>query len=259
MLRTAMQGFIDRVESFLRSTLPKSMRAHRILSGPLKGQRIVTSWHDYPGAITGRTERALLEWFEENVKDGETWLDIGAHYGYTALALSRRVGLQGRVFAFEPVLSTVSCLDQARVINNCKNLEIIPLGLTSGGRIKLQSFPSIRGMVDSTIKTSETSTTVLLAPLDLLWSEISGNDPQIDGIKIDVQGMEIDVLKGMSTTLRSQRPILVIELHQSVSRPQLMKLLESLNYLNDVVPIEPVKGEIQAQYIDNRSYTFYPS
>jgi len=49
------------------------------LGGLLKGYVIVTSWHDYPAAILGRTERALLDWFAHNVGSGETWLDVGAH------------------------------------------------------------------------------------------------------------------------------------------------------------------------------------
>ena len=79
----------------IRRLMPRTLRAHRILGGPLRGCRIVTSWHDYPGAILGRTERALLEWFERHVIPGTTWLDVGAHYGYTAIALARLVGSRG--------------------------------------------------------------------------------------------------------------------------------------------------------------------
>ena len=74
----------------IRELLPRRLKAHRILAGPLRGAKIVTSWHDYPGAILGRTERPLLGWFQANVQPGQTWLDIGAHYGYTAIALAQR-------------------------------------------------------------------------------------------------------------------------------------------------------------------------
>src|SRR6202040_132627 len=93
-------------KEIVRKALPRNRRSYRILSGPLKGYRLMTSWHDYPGALLGSTEKPLLEWFARNVGDSETWLDVGAHYGYTAIALSRLVGQKGRVFAFEPVLST---------------------------------------------------------------------------------------------------------------------------------------------------------
>lgn len=61
------------------------------MSGPLRGVWLVTSWHDYLAGLTGHTERALLGWFEQHVQPGETWLDVGAHYGYTAFAIARRV------------------------------------------------------------------------------------------------------------------------------------------------------------------------
>jgi hypothetical protein len=74
----------EKIKRFLRRFLPRNIRSQRIFWGPLRGHKIVTSWYDYPSAILGRTERALIEWFSRNVKVNETWLDVGAHYGYTA-------------------------------------------------------------------------------------------------------------------------------------------------------------------------------
>src|SRR5947209_667206 len=107
-----------RLKEAVRSALPAKLRPHSILAGPLRGASIYTSWHDYPGAILGTTERPLLEWFGRNVLPGETWIDIGAHYGYTAIALCRLVGPAGRVFAFEPVLSTAGCVARTRELNS---------------------------------------------------------------------------------------------------------------------------------------------
>ena len=45
-----------RVKEALRKLLPRTVKPHRILAGPLRGQWIVTSWHDYPAAILGYTE-----------------------------------------------------------------------------------------------------------------------------------------------------------------------------------------------------------
>ena len=105
------------LKSLLRRYLPRRVTSHRILSGSLRGQRIVTSWHDYPAAILGYTERPLLAWFARCVQAGETWLDVGAYYGYTAVALSRLVGESGRVFAFEPTVRTAGYLSETRQIN----------------------------------------------------------------------------------------------------------------------------------------------
>ena len=244
------------IKSFLRAWLPRSIRRHRILAGPLRGQWIVTSWHDYPAAITGRTERPLLDWFAANVKPGETWLDVGVHYGYTAIALSGLVGRQGRVFAFEPMLSTTGYLAQTRLLNQLPQMIVLPLALATPPSLELKRLPTVRGMVDSTIQRGEWTETILVTRFDWLWPQICGAQERIDGVKIDVQGMEIEVLRGMSDLLKSFKPKLVVEIHHGVDRSELLDLVEALGYLRRGIPIEPVKGEFEPQYLDDKSYAF---
>ena len=248
-----------RLKSFLRRFLPRTVKSQRILAGPLQGFQIVTSWHDYPAAILGRTERPLLNWFEKNVGFGETWLDVGAHYGYTALALSRLVGPAGRVFAFEPMLSTAGYLAQTRMLNRFGQLTIIPLALAAPATLQTQELPTVRGMLDSTMASSaiNPAETLLVARLDWLWPQICKDHPQIDGVKIDVQGMEIETLRGMSELLKMHRPKLVVEVHSGVDRAELLELLVGLGYSRKAVPVEPVEGETTPQFLDDRSYAFH--
>jgi len=244
------------IKSFLRLWLPRSIRRQRILGGPLRGHWIVTSWHDYPAALMGRTECQLLNWFATNVKVGETWLDVGAHYGYTAIALSRLVGLAGRVFAFEPTLSTVGYLAQTRLLNNLPQLTVLPLALAAPENLELKQLPAVRGMVDSTLHSGEWTEIFLVARLDWLWPRICNGQQRIHGIKIDVQGMEINVLRGMYGLLKVFKPKLVVEVHHSVDRNEFLNLIEMLGYSRWSVPIEPAEGESDPQYIDDRSYAF---
>lgn len=244
------------LKSVLRPLLPRGIGAQRILGGPLRGYRIVTSWHDYPAAILGRTEAPLLNWFAQNIHPGETWLDIGAHYGYTAIAMSRLVGPQGRVFAFEPMLSTAGHLSQTRRLNNLSQLTVIPLGLAASTGLTVRRLPSVRGMVDSTQPTDGWTETILVACLDELWPQISQGRDQIDGVKIDVQGMEIEVLRGMSALLNKLRPRLVVEVHSGVPRDELLSLIEGLGYSRRALAIEPVEGEREVRLLDDRSYAF---
>ena len=245
-------GFL---KASIRRLLPKRVGPHRILSGPLRGLRIVTSWHDYPAAILGRTERALLEWFDLNVRPGDTWLDVGAHYGYTALALGRLVGPAGRVFAFEPMVTTAGHLGSTVSLNRLKQLTVIPCGLGAPENVELKRLPAVRGMVDSTVAGDRHwMEGFLVARLDWLWPAIAGVKQRIDGVKVDVQGMEIEALNGMSLLLRRFRPKLVIEVHRGVDRRQLLDSLESLGYLRAGSPIEPAQAEAVPEYLDDRSY-----
>ncbi len=241
----------------LRRLLPRAVRPRRILWGPLRGFTIVTSWHDYPGAITGRTERPLLRWFERNVQVGETWLDVGAHYGYTAIALSRLAGAEGRVFAFEPMLATAGCLTRTRSLNGLPQLIVIPCGLGSPESVDLRWLPTVRGMVDSNAQLDGSwLEPFLIARLDWLWPRIAGRETCVDGVKIDVQGMEIEVIKGMSDLLAEFKPKLVVELHRGIDRRHLLDLIESLGYSRTAIPVQPLAGETEPQYLDDRSYYF---
>lgn len=246
-------------KNFLRFFLPRTIRPYRILSGPLRSHFILTSWYDYPAAIMGRTERPLLNWFDTNVRSGETWLDIGAHYGYTAIALSRRVGVEGRIFAFEPMLTTAGYLSQTRSFNRLSQLSIMPYALGDVADLSIEQLPIVRGMVDSTISKSKWLESIQVTNLDWLWPRICGVNPQMHGIKIDVQGMEIEALRGMTATLQYWQPKLVVEVHGGVDRAALLDLVKVCGYSQQAVPIEPMEDEVMPRYVDNRSYAFFPN
>jgi FkbM family methyltransferase len=247
---------MNTAKEIVRGVLPRRIRRHRILFGPLRGEKLVTSWHDYPSAILGRTERPLLDWFARTVSLGETWLDIGAHYGYTAVALSRLVGAAGRVFAFEPMIATAGCVSQTRVLNRLQQLTVVPLALGCGGDLSSCRLPVVRGMIDSTADRAVIEESLLVARLDWLWPRICDQNEHIDGIKIDVQGMEVDTLRGMVDSLRRHAPKLVVEVHQGVDRKALLGLLAESGYVTPATPIEPLPGESEPQYVDDRSYAF---
>src|ERR1700730_1047474 len=231
------------------------VKPHRIFAGPLRGARIVTSWHDYPASIMGRTERNLLDWFQHNVKPGETWLDVGAHYGYTAIALSQLVGPSGRVFAFEPVVSTAGCVAQTRSLNGLTQATVVPCGLGAPESLAYLKLPLERGMADRTLSSDAErwGEPIQIARLDWLWPLLNGGIDAVDGVKIDVQGMEIEALRGMEGSLRHQHPKLVLELHAGVDRSTVLDLLARAGYQARGCAIEPQRG---ADLKDHQSYSF---
>lgn len=243
-----------RIKERIRRLLPRQVRSHRILGGVLKGSRIFSSWHDYPGAILGTTEKPLLDWFAHNVEPGETWLDVGAHYGYTAIALSRLVGSSGRVFAFEPLLATAGCITRTRQLNGLEQMTVVPLGLNRCPNVEALDLPTVRGMADSTIAAGVWSERILTVALDSLWPSLAGGDPRIHGIKIDVQGMEFDVLRGMRESLRRWSPKLVVEFHRGVDRGEILQLLHDCGYETECRPID--SDSPPGVFADDMSYAF---
>jgi len=247
------------LKRWVRRALPRTGGAHRVLFGHVKGTIIYTSWHDYPGAILGTTERPLLRWFDDNVNPGETWLDVGAHYGYTALALSRLVGPSGRVYAFEPVVSTAGCLARTRDLNRLDQLTIVPLALDHQPGPHLLRVPATRGMADSTLRGAHhpgPEETIFATSLDQLWPSLAGADQPIHGIKIDVQAMEAQVIAGMRQCLLRFAPRLVIEFHGGVDRGQMLDLLAAAGYSREFAAVNPRAAG--ATLSDDVSYVFSP-
>jgi FkbM family methyltransferase len=245
------------IKTQVRRLLPKSVRSHAIVAGPLQGSFIYTSWHDYPGAILGTTERPLLEWFRRNVRPGETWMDIGAHYGYTAIALCRLVGPSGLVVAFEPVLSTAECVARTRELNGLGQLQIVPLGLGCCSTIETRLLPVTRGMADSTISRGDWDERIQVASFDSVWSLFSEASSTVHGIKIDVQGMEVDVIDGMRHALTCYKPKVIVEFHKGVDRRSIIDCLRACGYDEKAEPIEAVEATTTLNYVDDKSYAFY--
>jgi FkbM family methyltransferase len=244
------------VKDAVRRLLPRRPRPHRILSGPLRGRRIVTSWHDYPGAILGTTELALVTWLKSNVRPGETWLDIGAHYGYTAIALCDLVGPNGRVFAFEPVLSTAGNLSLTRGLNRLNQLTVVPMGLDDSTTIRPLSVPTTRGMANHLNGATRDHDTIYLAGFEAVWDALAAGRPEFHGVKVDVQGMELAVLRGMARYLKLCRPKVVVEFHSGVDREALLSTLFDLGYASTGTAVDPLPGEQSPGYHDDRSYFF---
>lgn len=249
------------MKSLVRALMPHTIRPRRIIAGPLSGTWLVTSWHDYPAGLTGRTEGRLLDWFARNVQPGETWIDVGAYCGYTAFALARLVGPTGRVLAFEPVTATAGCLDQGRALNGLAQVKVLPFGLGAADTLETRRLVITRGMADATLPPDSTRSMVdvPLVRFDWLWPIVQRAPAAIHGVKIDVQGMELEALAGMIETLKQWRPRLVVELHAGVSRERVVALLRDCGYASEAVAIEPARSEGAPRFLDNRSYVFEPA
>lgn len=251
----------ERLKPLLRSVLPRRIRPRQIVAGPMRGSSLVTSWHDYPAGLLGRTERPLLEWFARHARQGETWIDVGAYCGYTAFALARLVGPSGRVFSFEPVATTAHCIAQGRILNRLTQVTVLPMGLSATETFEMRRLGINRGMADATLPLSRRglAVDVPMVRFDWVWPLINAGDAAIHGVKIDVQGMELEALTGMLDALHVWRPHVVVELHPGVSRDDIVAVMAGAGYSRTPVAVEPVPGEETPLLLDDRSYAFHPA
>jgi FkbM family methyltransferase len=147
-------------------------------------------------------------------------VDVGANVGQTLLDFIC-AGVSSRYVGFEPNLLCARHLLDLIAHNRLENCELIPAAL--GERTGVATFYSYGGDVDSgattrrslrpRLATEETNICVFrFDDLEQLTEE------EIALVKIDVEGSELEVLRGMERTLRSKRPWLLCEvLHRDIS------------------------------------------
>ncbi len=143
-------------------------------------------------------------WLKENlISKGDVVFDCGANSGYTSVFFSRIVGVIGKVYAYEPHPLNIMALRKNTEINNAQNIVIIGAAVGSTpSKLFLSKHPN-GAIIDRSDKTIQVDVVTLDDQLPLI---------KPDFIKIDVEGHEIEVLKGAKKCLKLL-PKLDIEIH----------------------------------------------
>ena len=165
--------------------------------------------------------------FRQIVRPGQTVLDVGANIGAHTLFFGHAVGRRGRVYAFEPqrIIHGLLCTNVA--LNDMTN--IYPMHAAVGRENGTISVPHIDYGVSGNF-----------GGLSLAERPAGEGVPlvTIDGlglaachfIKIDVEGMEYEVLEGAKQTIGRYRPYLYAENNRRDKSPALIKALLDLGY-----------------------------
>jgi FkbM family methyltransferase len=172
--------------------------------------------------------RAWVNWdkrvYLSFVRRGNIVLDIGANVGAHTVFFSHLVGNHGRVFAFEPLSENIDALKETiRLRSRSPNVRIFQAAVgtpgDSGRRVvmtapeqdltqaslRVQAAGSWR---QQSAREYEVSLTSLDAEPEVRYL------PSIDVIKIDVEGGELDVLKGGAQTIRRHYPVIYCEVYE---------------------------------------------
>ena len=167
---------------------------------------------------------------------GKTVFDVGGYVGVYATFFARKAGPAGRVCSFEPNPRNFEELTFNTALNGVTNATLLNFGLGDAeGQIEFVVNPAYpaRGSADAATreallkKPGSRAITVEVHRLDDLMS--AGRLPKPDFVKIDVEGLEADVLSGFARTLAARQPELFIEIHAPI-RPDMAELLTSAGY-----------------------------
>lgn len=137
-------------------------------------------------------EKEQVEVIKKIVKSGDVVADVGANVGFYTILLSKLVGKAGKVYAFEPEPSNYFLLKKNIKGNFCQNVVCYKEAISNSSKITFFSFnKKSKGGGSLTAKSEhDTKTKVIVETLDNKIKE------KVSFIKVDVEGTEIDVLKG---------------------------------------------------------------
>jgi len=260
--------------------LRASSRSQKILRAPLRMGRSIflqrlsvwrarsipiqarTFWGDpisalYPDGVAvelyryGFFEEGLTRIFLEHVKPGMTVFDVGAHVGYFTLLASRLVGDAGQVHSFEPTPGTFELLrgnaagkSNVRLNQTAVFSEEATLNLTG-----YEQFPSYNTLGRGNVADQDeqglkrTTFSVRATSLD---DYVAATGAKPDLVKLDAEGAEEHIFKGMTRLLNDVRPMITIEVGDIIQSAAgksraLLDLFISAGY--DARQYDPATGE----------------
>jgi FkbM family methyltransferase len=159
-------------------------------------------------------EASEIRLWKKWVKQADRVLDIGAHVGYySLLAKSSNPGL--RIDVFEPSRRTYECLT-GNISANGMNISThyMALGNEEGTVTMNQPDPRNSGMNFISTNTVPGAEVVPLSTWDRQFPAGSGSEGRVI-VKIDAEGAELRILEGGIGYIRSQKPVIFIELLNS--------------------------------------------
>jgi FkbM family methyltransferase len=172
------------------------------------------------------------------VKPGDTIIDVGANIGLLSMRMAKQAQPNGRILAFEPFPNTFNRLQNHISINQLQNLITpVPLALGSKPGQSLIEEVDARNPGMNRISAGVSSFSGLMVTIDTLDNQLAKTGiEKLNGIKIDVEGFEYEVLMGAARSIETHKPFLFIEVDddnlrtQGSSAAQLVGLLEGWGY-----------------------------
>lgn len=153
-----------------------------------------------------KDEEAFIKKF---LKPGDILMDIGANIGLHSIFAGTIVGHSGHVYAFEPTPTTFKRLKENIELNNLENI-VTPInqGISSeNGLLKLNYSEDGHDAWNSFTELQHidlsNSIEVQVSSLDSIIKQYNINESNISLIKIDVEGWEMNVLKGADDFLKN--------------------------------------------------------
>ncbi len=181
--------------------------------------------------VTDEPEYPILD---SLLSTGDWAIDVGANIGHYTKRMSEIVGEHGRIIAFEPIGDTFSLLAANLQAFRYKNVSLLNAAASDQTGIAGMSIPhfenGMRNYYEASITTNGDGLQAMTLAIDSLCLPSA-----VRLVKIDAEGHELNVLRGMTQLLSRDKPVLIIE----VSSREVDSFLEPLGYSRETLPNSP--------------------
>ena len=200
--------------------------------------------------INGTYEEVLLSEIRQTLKSGSVFIDGGANIGFFSLIAAKITGPAGFVIAFEPAPKTYSYLKKNIKINNISNVISSNKGLSSSEKylsFLLSPNPEENSIIDHNSKDLKSGSKIInIHTINIDKFCEKNNIQKVDLIKLDIEGQELEAIKGGREILLKNKNIKVIfELNIAYQNngiefaKKIFTELKRLNFTNFQALLEP--------------------
>ena len=204
-------AILDRMLVYPRNSKAKQVQASTFFGE--KMQLLLPASTDIylTGGKTHTSEIKLAKFMIHHLQEGDSCLDVGAHYGYFSLLAAHLVGENGRVIAFEAAQNTFAILEQNTYLK--PNVSALHKAVADkDGTLTFHQFPNLFSEYNSLdiqqysqqawFKEEEISKQEVEAVSLSNFLSSSKIEPRF--IKIDVEGAEYQIIQGLEKYLRAE-------------------------------------------------------
>lgn len=185
--------------------------------------------------LDGIYEQETTRFISSKIEPGMTILDIGADIGYYTILFAKHVGSKGQVYAFEPIPRAKWYLDKNILMNGLDNVKTFGFALFDKPGNAYLEDPFTKSKINPSKQSLSGNDIQVEMKMFDEWKLKEGIN-NIDLVKLDVEGAELNILQGMKNTLQSQHPKILIEVHPrqlktfGFSPPDVIEFLSKFGY-----------------------------
>lgn len=157
----------------------------------------------------------LLQQYKPTKSTNYVIADVGANFGFLSLVWATTICKNGSVFSFEPHPKVYNSFTKAIALNQLESTitaERLAVG-KKAGQIEISFAETTSNTIETVAEAREIQkkATTPLVNLDTYFNDAA----TLDLIKIDVDGIELDILHGATTLLDKLRPIVIVETNEN--------------------------------------------